>query len=183
MRITKEFYLPKSATKITQKTTGCEVYAYTDAGGLLCAMAFKKRSVKPVWSFYFKSDEARTKRVEKFFADQQAHKESVAERRAKQNQPHNLQVDHILDSMWGYEQTNINYYQITKLIGKNYVEVREISAVSETTDWMQGTCTPKMDSFISEPMKRKVINGCVKINDCERATLWNLKPNHWTSYA
>lgn len=42
-----------------------------------------------------------------------------------------LQVGQILYTSWGYEQTNIDYYQVTKLKGKTQFEARRLSHASD----------------------------------------------------
>lgn len=71
----------------------------------------------------------------------------------------------ILRSMWGYEQTNIDYYEVTALIGKHTVEIREVSRQSEETQSMQGVCVPVPGAYIGEPMRKRADeSGSVKIN-------------------
>ena len=40
---------------------------------------------------------------------------------------HPLQIGSILYTSWGYEQTNIDFYQVIELIGTSTVVLREIA--------------------------------------------------------
>ena len=37
-----------------------------------------------------------------------------------------LQIGSILYASWGYDQTNIDFYEVTKLIGRTTLELREL---------------------------------------------------------
>lgn len=69
---------------------------------------------------------------------------------------HDLKVGDVVRSSWGYDQTNVNHYQITKLIGKRTVEVRELVEHKESTGDMTGHVAPVWGEFIGEPMRRTV---------------------------
>ena len=61
---------------------------------------------------------------------------------------HNLKTGDILMSMWGWEQTNIDYFQVVKLIGKTMVGIRPIHGeMVEATGYMTGKVRPVKDSF------------------------------------
>jgi len=78
----------------------------------------------------------------------------VAVSRAKPE--HDLQVGDVVRSSWGYDQTNVNHYQIIALIGKRTVEVRELAEHKESTGDMTGRVAPVWGEFIGEAMRRTV---------------------------
>ena len=95
-----------------------------------------------------------------------------------------LVVGDILVSSWGYEQTNIDYYQVTKLVGKASVEITPIGQRRKETAFMQGTCEPKPSNFIGEPIRKRVQGSDhVKITSYSYAWKWDGRPRHWSSYA
>ena len=53
-----------------------------------------------------------------------------------------VSVGDVFVSSWGYEQTNVTFYQVLSVHGKKTVTVREIRANSEYTDSMVGFKTP-----------------------------------------
>jgi hypothetical protein len=83
---------------------------------------------------------------------------------------------------------NIDFYQVTKIIGNQMVEVREatqISADSGNEQWMTCKVVPKLDAFAGEPMRRRA-NGrskSVRIYNVRTAFLWDGRPLNWTGYA
>ena len=103
-----------------------------------------------------------------------------------------LEVGDVLRCSWGYDQTNIDYYQVTKLVGKTMVEIRQIAGHSVDTAWMQGESAPQVGAFIGKPMRRKAIGDGVRVNSFSSAL--KMKPvaevgnakmyesSHWTAY-
>ena len=100
-----------------------------------------------------------------------------------------LQVGDIYASSWGYDQTNVNFYQVLKVTPKT-VTVQEIyGETHEVSNRFCGTVMPVKDSFVtySKPMRRtvRVWNGVagISIDSSENAYNWNGKPQNVTSYA
>lgn len=84
-----------------------------------------------------------------------------------------VSVGDVFASSWGYEQTNVTFYQVLSLHGKKTVTVREIRAKSEYTDSMVGFKTPVLDDFTGECLKRQIKDLgdelAIKIEDYETA--------------
>ncbi|EDJ7683689.1 hypothetical protein CH200_21630 [Salmonella enterica subsp. enterica serovar Kentucky] len=84
-----------------------------------------------------------------------------------------VSVGDVFASSWGYEQTNVNFYQVVSTHGKKTVTVREIRAATHLTDSMVGYKIPVLDDFTGECLKRQV-KVCldelaIKIEDFETA--------------
>ena len=62
----------------------------------------------------------------------------------------NVKVGDLFSMSWGYDQTNVNYFQVTRTTPKG-VYVREIGAksVPDTQGFMCETVRPVKDSFLS----------------------------------
>lgn len=91
-------------------------------------------------------------------------------------------VGDVFVSSWGYEQTNVNFYQVVALHGKTMVTIREIMAQICGTDTYLQEKKPVLSAFCSEPMKRKVHDYAdtpiVVINDCIRAYKTGTEEGH-----
>lgn len=85
-----------------------------------------------------------------------------------------VETGDIFYSSWGYEQTNINFYQVTHLKGKSTVVVQEIRCQQITASGaMSGTVEPIKGDFIGDPLTRRV-KECAQvpmivIDECENA--------------
>ncbi|QED72588.1 hypothetical protein FTV92_26515 (plasmid) [Escherichia coli] len=67
-----------------------------------------------------------------------------------------VSVGDVFVSSWGYEQTNVNFYQVISVHGKKTVTVREVRASVLLTRSMSGYKTPLLNDFCGEPLKRRV---------------------------
>ncbi len=181
---TRDFYIPQGAESVSDEQSDAIVYIFTDSASRPCAMGFHGRAQKPDWNFYFKGEAAREKRIETFFASRRAHKEQLKARREEQKTPHDFKCGDVLCSIWGWEQTNVNFYQVVKIVGQRMIELRAIASRSENgTCWATGTATPAIGSFTGEPFRRLVTRGSVKIESYRSASRWSGKPVNWTAYA
>ena len=158
---------------------------YDLAGMPIVAIFFGKRT-KAESHTRFQTAALRDKFVA---ATVQTHHNSLkaqAEYRAKRRAANvrKLVIGDILVSSWGYEQTNIDYYQVTKLVGKASVEITPIGQRRKETAFMQGTCVPVPGDFTGEPLRKRVQGSdYVKITSYSYAWKWDGKPRHWSSYA
>ncbi len=69
-----------------------------------------------------------------------------------------VSVGDVFVSKWGYEQTNVSFYQVVSVHGKKTVIVREIRASSESyyVNSMVGFKIPVLNDFIGEGLKRQI---------------------------
>ena len=61
-------------------------------------------------------------------------------------------VGDLFYSSWGYEQTNIDFYQVTKVLGKS-IEARQIGGESTYDGPMSGHTSPQPNHFTSDPKR------------------------------
>ena len=145
--------------------------------GQLCAGLFRimkagprKGELVPVRGsqFYFKTEERRQEwltsqknDMERWLRDQQDRDKKKKEDREK---PHDFQVGDILYSSWGYEQTNVDFYQVIDRTDRSVI-FRPIGGemVPGSEGMMCGQIRPVKDKFIGEPMRRTVNNGYVSL--------------------
>ncbi|TCM37738.1 hypothetical protein [Novosphingobium sp. ST904] len=153
------------------KDSTAVAYIYEQADGAPCAAVFTGRALKPAWRYRFRSAEERACKVTSFFAACTAHAERQAKRAAERKaEGRGLVVGDVLSTCWGYEQTNREWFEVTALIGKTMVEVREIAREIEETDWQQGKTVPLVGKYIGEPLRRAAKGGRVRIDNVRLAT-------------
>lgn len=95
------------------------------------ALVWNPKAFKPAGHYRFRSVEARDEYISKYiaaYADGQQRKAvRKAESRNLVEQHHaEVKIGHIFVYSWGYDQTNINFYQVVAKHGQN-VTVREIA--------------------------------------------------------
>ncbi len=71
---------------------------------------------------------------------------------------HSLKIGSILYTSWGYDQTNVDFYVVTRTTEKS-VWIRKIVQDFESTGFMAGKCWPKMPIEMVGPETRHVVQG------------------------
>ncbi|MBL4874738.1 MAG: hypothetical protein JKY41_15500 [Rhodobacteraceae bacterium] len=186
----REFYIPVGAKLVTREGVKAEVYIYTNKNGHPAACGFKGRAKKPTFRHYYGSVEVRDKWLNNWFADLETLSEEKAKRRAEANQPHTLKLGDILVSSWGYDQTNVDFYKVTKIVGKTMVEVREINRVHVGGSTLSHGIADEViagDRFIALATRRKVSmfmgSPSISLSSFQSASLWDGKPESRSWYA
>ncbi|MES2206752.1 MAG: hypothetical protein V4525_08155 [Pseudomonadota bacterium] len=101
--------------------------------------------------------------------------------------PHTLKSNDILYTNWGYEQTNVEFYQVVKTT--NYsVWVKELkqNRVESSKHSMGGNTMPLINEFkhdAKEHMHRVRADNSIRIESFITAWLWDGKPKSYSSYA
>lgn len=100
---------------------------------------------------------------------------------------HGFTVGTILDTLWGYDQTNRDFYEVVKISGE-YATVREIAAMdTHDAGSMTGKKLPIAGNYIGEPIRRKIkpnnSGGYIPIKSYLLTTIWNGKPANYSTYA
>ena len=168
---------------------GSEVYLFTlpALGGKVYGMAFAGTAGKHSGHYSFRTlDRAQTWAAE-FIAGRTAHAALVQGRRAERHAFRTtLKAGDVLDASWGYDQTNVDFYQVVEVSGSGQsVTLRPIAARSVEDGAMQGVCWPLADEFTGEPETHRVLPGdSVKVRDWGvYASKWEPRPVRWTAYA
>ena len=129
--------------------SGAEAYTYMLNARFILA-AFTARSKKPFFHYAFSNDTDRTERLEGFFNAQiRDAARRIEARAARFNYEVKLTVGDILYISWGWEQTNVDFYQVIRIINKKIV-VRKIAKDYKETQFMAGYSTPIPGFFVSE---------------------------------
>lgn len=204
-------YIPSDRRDVCQKIQAkqgeCVAWIWTGADNKFRAVVFMGKSQKPYSGrastgsvYYFKTEEQRRAFIAQAFESaayrSKSRAETSAEKSAARAAGHPLKVGDVLRSSWGYDQTNVEWWQVTKLIGSTMVEVREIAQRSEGDGYMTGTCVPTLDSFIGQPKRCKVseygARDSVRVHRCACAYLEKprevggikcFNPATWSAYA
>jgi hypothetical protein len=178
----REWYIPKNATKVSDKQSDAIAYLSINSRGKPRATIFYGQQAKPVSDYYYATDERRSDAVARAF---ESRRQSLARKNERRQQRkdfvHTAQVGDIYRTSWGYDQTNVEYFQIVEVKGKHAV-LREIGAESVDTCHDQGRCIPLKDAFLKPrydgddqglPIRRLIQDGHIKIDDVRYA--WPVK--------
>lgn len=127
---------------------------------------------KVVANYRFKTVEGRDNYVVKFMLDNDKRNTEKEQQKSKirairDNFVNPFKVGEVFYDSWGYEQTNIDFYQIVEVKNKSVV-IRKIGQIyDKCTGWASETVKPNVDDFIGEPMTKIVVldrSGSPRIN-------------------
>lgn len=195
----KTRFIPRNSQEVTRPGLPGSVYVYTDTGsGYLCAMAYKAKAVKPSWHYRFSQEENRQKMINRFFDELATHEGfKKAERDLRATFRHGYKPGDILYSSWGYDQTNIDFYQVIATTEKT-ITFREVCQI-RTSDGpltMTGSTRPDVNHFTKDSKeytrsaKTSGIGekGLIKFAEHPGSMMrylwqWDGNPKGWSDYA
>lgn len=176
-------FVPPNATVIDDGY--CIAYEYELSNGKLVAVGYTGTAGKPSFHTSFNTAERRREYINQWRQNVAGWEDRKNQRKLEQQTfEHTLKVGDILDSAWGYDQTNIDFYEVTEVKGK-FVTLRKIRQNVKSEGPMHGTCTPRPGDFTdAEPIRKKVsLGNYINLTSYSGASLWNGTPDHWSSWA
>lgn len=187
-------YKVPGSTRIVDKDTGCVCYLYSDERMVRTAEGPKKRMVygiqgwtanekqkKPALWYNYPTEEKRDAKVAEFFAGHKAHKEAVAKRRADRLQTSKLEVGTILTGSWGYDQTNVEYWQVIEKVGTKKVKVQKVRMIYTEQKGPHGDkVIPDIGNTYGEEVLKLVQHGNRLSFTCFSLSPWGGKPAYQT---
>jgi hypothetical protein len=196
------FRVPAEASCIEKAGVEAFVWDQMQASGVEKSylLAFIGKAKRPAAYYSFRNTELRDKYLADMISGQEAAMAYKVERQQARVENNRkaadlVKVGDIFRCSWGYEQTNVDYYQVISKKGSK-VTIRKICASSTETGWLSGRCRPLPNQFISDaaPMV-KTLRGCgdksaaITMNSYSSAYL--IEPDasgvypdsYWSSYA
>lgn len=181
------------------KDLGIQVY-YKNTP-CISAICFVGRAVNPTWHYRFKDGQQRINEVTRTFKNVAERAEYKAARKAKAAEAsanHGVKVGDVFRSSWGYDQTNVDYYQVVA-VGNKTATFCKIAQLSESDGFLQGNCVPAPNQFIGKPFKKLIQKSSTEssayIKIYSFANAYKIEPvavvadkpiyesSHWTAYA
>lgn len=149
-RLTPTRYIPNDSIEHNHPQGLGVVYSYSFGPGRIAAIAYGGKRNKADWHYTFKTPESLEAAVAKFFAGLDRHVEFVAERRKSHNTGHDFKVGDVVVNSWGYDQTNVDWYRVTRAT-KCFVWLKPIAGHVEETGFMSGKSQPHVDTTSADP--------------------------------
>jgi hypothetical protein len=176
LKFTREFYTPKGATKVTDKQSDAVAYLYSARSaknaGKVGAAVFYGKQAKPVFNYIYRDEARRNAAVADAFVSRRKSLAFKDERKAKRVAwVPDYKVGELLKTHWGYDQTNIEYFEVVEVKGKHVI-LREIAQETVPTGHDQGKCVPMPGQYLAPrfegddqglPIRRLAQEGGVRI--------------------
>jgi len=175
----RSLYIPQGAFVVRDKQSSAIAYIAETSEGTPIAVVFGGKRSKPDLNYSYATAERRNSHVAKMF--EYIRKRDERSRQRRQPQKRTLEVGDILYTSWGYEQTNVDFYQVTGLVGKASATLRKVGADMEPTEGMSGKKCAIPGKFTGEPFTVRVNGDCCKV-DGQHARKWGGKPVYCSWY-
>lgn len=131
MRNDTSRHIPNNALPIHEPGLGT-VYVYPFAGRY-GVIAYRDKAFRSDFHYTYKTDAEVDRKIEEFFNSIRQHKQAVANRRVEYNKPHTFKVGEIVTNSWGYDQTNVDWYRVSR-VSTHYVWLVPVCASLETAE-------------------------------------------------
>lgn len=134
-RLARTRWIPKDSLPIEQEGLGV-VYVYPidgREGKVYGAIAYAFKRTKADWHHIYKTDAKLDVAIEEWFNRLRGHLQHVKTMRAEYNKPHNFKVGDIVTNSWGYDQTNVDWYRVTRTT-EHYVWLKPVAATLQTDE-------------------------------------------------
>jgi hypothetical protein len=155
---------------------GVEVHG-AEVNGKWYAIAYSGKRTKSDWHYSFKTKEKLDTAIAELVNGLKQSRELKARLKAERLQPHDVKIGEVFKCSWGYDQTNVDFFQVVGVTG-SMVEVRPIAQMSEETGFMSGECAPQIGQYIGDSMRKKVSmsGGSPSIRIHSFANAYRMKP-------
>lgn len=150
----------------------------------------KRGEAKTLKNYRFRNEENRNNWVNSVVAEitkKESEKNSRKEAVKAATKAAIINIGDIFSHSWGWEQTNIQFYQVISVKGQT-IQLQEVRQNRVQNGFMSGTCTPIVGEFLNEQpfTKRVKCLSCGKVyisTEFGWAQLWDGTPENWTAYA
>jgi hypothetical protein len=186
----RDFYVPPAARGQTPiEIEDLQIYLYpvelVSGESRYGAVIFAGKAQKPIAHHTYRTSEARDKHIAEFIRSRRGTRQRREKRTAeKKSYRHDFKVGDVLNTHWGWEQTNVEFYQVVDVRGADIV-VREIASRSVAGP-KQACMTDEIvavpDKFVGPPIRVRPTGDGVKI-ERHYAQRWDGSPEHTSSYA
>jgi len=182
----RDFYLPKQLrgtppTYHHPEGTDLDFWFYEE-GGKPYGIAFRGKGQRPLWHHWFRGDIDRQRKTDKTITNRKGSIAYKTDRAAARKAfKHSLKVGDILDSSWGYDQTNIDFYEVIDVLD-GMVVVRKIAQrVVSTHEGGSEHVVPVPGKFVGPPLRKRVREGNSITVDDHYASPWDGSSRYQTS--
>ena len=146
------------------------------------AVFFTGKQSKPTFHYRFKNLSDMKERIDQTISKLMSWEDKKASRKIERYQESSLNLGDILYTSWGYDQTNVDFYQVTKVIGRRMVEIRPIGQTFDHGTHGSDYVSAVKDKFIGEAKTHVVKYGNrITIASYASAYLWDGQPKYQTA--
>ena len=191
MKHKREHYIPDGAREVRDDESDAVAYHHEGKGridGEPCAVFFCGRRQKPDHRYRFRNEEERDVYTKHYFEKRREHDDFKVEAKAKATKAlghaaDKLKVGDVYSASWGYDQTNVDFYVITEILGRVTVMLQPLGYdIVKTNESGAEYGVPALRNHEGAAMKKRVnAYGGFSINSYIAASPWNGKAAYQTA--
>ena len=160
----KARYIPKDSETIQNEATGAVVYLYSlGNNGKVGAIGYSGKRGNHDFHYTFKTRDKADLYISDYLLGLEASAKAKQTRAAaRASYRHTLKVGDVLNGSWGYDQTQQEFYEVTRIVTEQTVEIRELAqerTAAEGLHPMAGYTTARSGQYVGEPLKKRVLEG------------------------
>jgi hypothetical protein len=180
----REDFIPRGSgvKKLTPRDTTLEIYVWEE-GDKYLGMGFSSKRQKPDFNYLFRDSRRRDLFIENYI---NSYKEGLANKEKKRLERKEVKnvfkVGDILYSSWGYDQTNVDFYEVVESLEKS-VKLRKLQSKTVNVSMGSDSVSAKPGRYADNKvlLRRVSPSGSVKIDSVSRAYKWDGRPKYETS--
>lgn len=165
--------VPTDWKELRYDALGAVIYANQTANGITHAKAYKGTTCRPAWYYSFKTSDRFESYATEWLLGLQQSLDFKAQRQSARTGECPWTVGQILECSWGYDQTNIDYYEVISVRGK----LVDIQAITTEIIDARG---PYGDTVIPTRRRRGEIHKSKRPQTYDNGKTWYLR---MTSYS
>jgi len=175
----------------TKAGVNAECFQYVNNNCQPCACGYKGKSDKPKFRYRYRTLEDAIQAINEFLLmvekRQEEKKQRVIEQLQKRKEIFSqVEIGSIFVSSWGYDQTNVDAYQVIEKKGAATVILREIgfSNVAGSNESMSCRLLPIKDFFLEgkETFEKRINGYGISMSSYSTACLWDGKSDFYRSW-
>lgn len=155
---------------------------YVDFNRVSAIFYTKKQSKSTFFNRFHTVDDMK-KKINNTIANIMANEDRKKDRATKRKAPTTLKKGDVLYSSWGYDQTNITFYKVVKVIGSRTVQIVKIGNTIVSDNGPTTYVAPDVNRVIGKDvMTKRVSDGHITINSYARAYPYDGVPKYETGF-
>lgn len=164
--------------------TDLEIWTWEQESGKRYGIAFYGKSSKPLWHFSFSSEGSRQAQIDSSVESRrQALARKAADKAARKAFKHDLKVGDFLSCSWGYDQTQVDFYEVVAVPSAKSVTIRQVGSQAVSETYHSEHVAPCPGAYRGPALTKRVAPcGSVKIESFARASKWDGKPRYQTAF-
>jgi hypothetical protein len=167
-----------------------ECFLYMNADNKPCAVGYSGKKNKPNFRYRFRTIAEAVFKINDFIMAAEIKSESdrlrkIEDTKMKKELFDKVVIGSIFVLSWGYDQTNVDAYQVIEKKGTATLVLREIGLKTvESTGDMSCNVIPVKDSFLPDekPFEKRVNRFGIRMNSYSSASLWDGKSDYYRSW-